>query len=236
MISKNLFRSNTLYGSCLTDIEPHPSGKWAVSLNDFPNRTFPSFVLGASTLYPTLVIKPIVQRIFQLAEENKPILFLDDVLITGVIAEQLGIQRASMLGIEVCSYTDLSARVIVGECSNIRRKYIWTKFILSRMEQNTFEIDRLINKTTYITWVDNFKQMRNGTAIVQTTKFGQSILIILSDYHPKISFIILFILLFVFIFIFIPKLISSRQSISKLPLTSSVSSGSSSLRLLAPIK
>jgi len=236
MISNNSFNLNTLYGLYLTDIEPHPSGKWAVSLIDYPNRTFPSFVLGASILYPTSVINQIVQRIFQLIDQNKPTLFLDDVFITGVVSEQLGIQRAPMSGIEVCSATDLLPRIVIGECNNIRRTYVWIKFILSRMGQHTDEIDRLINKTTYIKWVGNFKQMRNGTAIIQTTKFDQSILIILTGYHRKISFLILFILLFVFISIFIPKLILSRQSTSKLPLTSSISSGSTSLRLLTPIK
>jgi hypothetical protein len=236
MISKSSLNSNTLYGLYLTDIEPHPSGKWAVSLNDYPNRTFPSFITGASTLYPTLTINKLVQRIFDLVEQNKSIFFLDDVLITGIIAEQTGIQRASMSGIESCSYTDLFSRIIISECNNERRRHVWSKFILSRTGQNTYEIDRLINKTIYITWRGDFKHMRNGTAIIQSNKFNNSILILLSGYHPKISFIVLFILFFVFISIFIPKLILSRQSTSKLPLTSSISSGSTSLRLLAPIK
>jgi hypothetical protein len=236
MISNSSFNLNTLYGLYLTDIEPHPSGKWAVSLIDYPNRTFPSFITGASTLYPSLIINNLVKKIFDSVEENKSILFLDDVLIAGIIAEQLGIQRAPMFGIEDCSYTDLFSRTIISECNNVRRTYVWSKFILSRIGQNTHEIDRLISKTTYIKWQGNFKHMRNGTAIIQSNRFDKSILVILTGYHPKISFIVLFIILFVFISIFIPKLISSRQSTSKLPLTSSISPGSTSLRLLAPIK
>jgi len=237
MIYLNSFNSNTLYGLYLTDIEPHPSGKWAVSLIDYPNRTFPSFITGASTLYPSLIINNLVEKIFQLVDENKSIFFLDDVLIAGIIAEQLGIQRSAMFGIEDCSYTNLFSRTIISECNNLRRTFVWLKFILSRIGQNTYEIDRLISKTTYIKWRGDFKHMRNGTAIIQSNRFDKSILIILSSYHPKISFMVLFIILFVFISILIPKLISSRQSTSsKLPLTSSISSGSNSLRLLAPIK
>jgi hypothetical protein len=236
MISLNSFNSNTLYGLYLTDIEPHPSGKWAVSLIDYPNRTFPSFITGASTLYPSLIVNNLVQKIFHLVDENKSIFFLDDVLIAGIIAEQLGIQRAAMFGIEDCSYTDLFFRTIISECNNVRRTYVWSKFILSRIGQNTYEMDRLISRTSYIKWHGNFKHMRNGTAIIQSNRFDKSILMILSGYHPRISFLLLFIILFVFISIFIPKLISSRQSTSKLPLTSSISSGTNSLRLLAPIK
>jgi len=236
MISKNSFNFNTIYGLYLADIEPHPSGKWAVSLTDYPNQTYPTFIIGASTLYPSLIINKLIERIFYLVEQNKPIFFLDDVLITGIIAEQLGIQRAPMLGIEDCSYTDLFSRVIITECNNLRRLYVWSKFILSRIRQNTYEIDRLINKTTYTKWRGDFKYMRNGTAIIQSDKFDKSILIILTGYHPRISFIVLFIILFVFISIFIPKLISIRQSTNKLPLVSSTSSGSTSLRLLTPVK
>jgi len=161
---------------------------------------------------------------------------LDDVLIAGIIAEQLNIQRAPMFGIEDCSYTDLFSRTIISECNNVRRTYVWSKFILSRIGQNTYEMDRLIKRTTYIKWRGDFKHMRNGTAIIPVNKFDKLILIIVSGYHPKISFIILFILLFVFISIFIPKVISPRQPTSKLPLTSSTSSRSNSLRLLAAIK
>jgi len=173
MISNSSFNSNTLYGLYLTDIEPHPSGKWAVSLTDYPNRTYPSFITGASTLYPSLIINKIVQRIFDLVEENKSILFLDDVLISGIIAEQLGIQRAPMFGIEDCSYTDLFSRLIISECSNVRRIYVWSKSILSRLGQNTYEIDRLISKTTYIKGDGNFKHMRNGTAIIRSWRFNK---------------------------------------------------------------
>jgi hypothetical protein len=236
MISNNSFNLNTLYGLYLTDIEPHPSGKWAVSLTDYPNRTFPSFITGASTLYPSLIVNNLVQKIFHLVDENKSIFFLDDVLIAGIIAEQLGIQRAAMFGIEDCSCTDLFSRTIISECNNVRRTYVWSKFILSRIGQNTYEMDRLISRTSYIKWHGNFKHMRNGTAIIQSNRFDKSILMILSGYHPRISFLLLFIILFVFISIFIPKLISSRQSTSQLPLTSSISSGTNSLRLLAPIK
>jgi hypothetical protein len=238
MISNNTFHPNTLYGLYLPDIEPHPSGKWAVSLTDYPNRTYPSFITGASTLYPSIIVNKLVEKIFQFVEEDQPILFLEDVLITGIVADQIGVQRAAMSGIEDCSYTDLSLRTIINECKNVRRTYVWSKFILSRIGQNTYEMDRLISRTVYLKWQGNFKHMRNGTAIIQSNRFDQSILIILSSYHPKISFLMLFIILFVFISILIPKLISTRQSMtsSKLPLTSSGLPGTNSLRLLAPIK
>jgi len=212
MISKNSFQSNTLYGLYLKDIEPHPSGKWAVSLQDYPNRTYPEFITGASTLYPSLIINNILEELFSMIYQNKSILFLDDVLISGIIAEKLGIQRATLFGIEDCSYTDLISRLIINECNNIRRIYVWSKFILSRIGQNTLEIDRLIETTTYIKWHGDFKQTRNGTRIISINKINlldNSILIILINSYLKILFIIIFGII---IIIFISKNICYRQS------------------------
>ncbi len=230
MISKSSFQLNTLYGLYLKDIEPHPSGKWAVSLEDYPNKTYPEFITGASTLYPSLVINQLVQELFHMINQNKSIFFLDDVLITGIIAEQLGIQRAPMLGIEDCSYTDLLSRTIISECSNVRRIYVWSKYILSRIGQNTLEIDQLIQRTTYIKWRSDFKQTRNGTAVLSDNTIN------LLD-NPRISLIVLFIIIFVLIFIFIPKIICFyRQSlINKSPMNS-ISSKTSSTMLLAPVE
>jgi hypothetical protein len=210
MIDKNSFQSNTLYGLYLKDIEPHPSGKWAVSLEDYPNRTYPEFITGASTLYPSLIISKIVQELFYMIDQNKSILFLDDVLITGIIAEQLNIQRAPLAGIEDCSYTDLLSCTIISECKNIRRIYVWSKFVLSRIGQNTFEIDRLIQTTTYIKWRGDFKQTRNGTAIISTDTmniFDNSILT-----YSRIFMIIVCILMLTISFIFIRKILFLRQS------------------------
>jgi len=202
MISINSFQLNTLYGLYLKDIEPHPSGKWAVSLEDYPNRTYPEFITGASTLYPSLIINNILEELFSIINQNKSIFFLDDVLISGIIAQKLNIKRASLFGIEDCSYTDLISRLIISECNNIRRIYVWSKFILSRTRQNTLEIDRLIQTTTYIKWHGDFKQTRNGTAIISTNKIN-----ILNNS-------ILFIIIFGILIIFISKNISYRQSIS----------------------
>jgi hypothetical protein len=223
MISKNSFQSNTLYGLYLKDIEPHPSGKWAVSLEDYPNETYPEFITGASTLYPSSIINKILQELFSMINQNKSILFLDDVLISGIIAEKLNISRSSLVGIEDCSYTDLLSRIIISECNNIRRVYIWSKFILSRLGQNTFEIDRLIQTTTYIKWRGDFKQTRNGTAIIS----DNSILILIKNSYTKI----LFILIFTIIFIFILKIICYRQSSFN-----SISSKTSSNILFTSIK
>ena len=216
MFANNSFQSNTLYGLHLKDVEPHPSGKWAVSLEDYPNQTYPEFITGASTLYPSLIISGMVRQLFQMIHQNKPILFLDDVLISGLVAEQLGILRAPLSGIEDCSYTDLLSRTIISECKSIRRTYVWSKFILSRIGQDTFEIDRLIQTTTYIKWSGDFTHTRNGTAIISTTtrdiSYG-SFRIIVINTHPVILMIILCILMFTLSCFYIRrKLLSLRQS------------------------
>lgn len=234
MVANQTFNTRTIYGLYLPDIEPHPSGKWAVSLADYPNRTYPTFIIGASTLYPAQVVPRLAQGVFHLVEQNQPIFFLDDVLFTGIIAEQLGIERAPMSGIEDCSYTDLFSRLVITECSNLRRLYVWSRFLLSRLGQATHEIDRLINQTSYTKWRGDFVQMRNGTAIVPAQHIDRSLIRIISGYHPKI-FLALFIL-FAFVSIFTPKLIPIRHSSSKLPSVSATSHGPNASRLLAPIK
>ena len=192
MISKKSFHFNTIYGLHLKNIEPHPSGKWAVSLTDYPNQTYPEFITGASTLYPSVIINQIVDKIDHFIEQNKSILFLDDVFITGIIAEQLAIQRAPLIGIEDCSYTDLQSRIIINECNDIRRIYIWSKFIFSRIGQNTIEIDRLIQTTSYIKWQGDFKQTRNGTAIVSlnTIRIDENFIIIFRKNLIQFPFIL----------------------------------------------
>ena len=241
IIGQNQLHPNTLYGLCLADTEPHPAGKWAVSLTDYPNRTFPAFITGASTLYPSGLVHQLVDQIFRSVDDNQLILFLDDVLITGIIAEQIGIARATLSGIEDCSYTDLFSRTIISECSNLRRAYVWLKFIFSRLGQSSSEIDGLItSRTNYIKWQGNFQSMRNGTAILPASRFDSRISMILFDYHPNLSLMALFILLFVFISLFIPKFIASRQSIptnkSPVTTTSITSPSTHSARLLATIK
>lgn len=201
MISKKTFQLNTIYGLHLKNIEPHPTGKWAVSLKDYPNETYPEFITGASTLYPSIILDKILYELFDMINQNKSIFFLDDVLISGIIANKLNIQRASLFGIEDCSYTDLPSRMIISECNHNRRAYVWSKFILSRLGQNTFEIDRLIQTTTNcIKWNKDFKQTRNGTAIISSNFIQNSYL--------KFGFLLIFIIIFIFIF----KIFSFRQS------------------------
>lgn len=216
MFTNNSFQSNTLYGLYLKDVEPHPSGKWAVSLEDYPNRTYPEFITGASTLYPSLIISGMVRQLFKMIHQNKPILFLDDVLISGIIAQQLGILRAPLSGIEDCSYTDLLSRTIISECKSIRRTYVWSKYVLSRIGQDTFEIDRLIQTTPNIKWSGDFTHTRNGTAIISTTTRNTSdgsFRILIVDIHPVILMIILCILMFTLSCFYIRrKLHSLRQS------------------------
>lgn len=229
MFTTNSFQADTMYGLFLPNIEPHPSGRWAVSLRDFPNATYPDFLIGASILYPTNVLPKIVDKVFELVEQNQPILFLDDVFVTGIIAQQLQLKRAPLIGIQDCSYTDLYSCTLINECSTVRRTYVWSKYVLKRIHKNADIIDHLINSTTiYNKWNPNFKQMRNGTAIIQLNQYDRS----------KFVFILIFILLFLVISIcFLRKQSTSSTSIDRqLLIAPSTSPPMKSSRLLAPVK
>jgi len=203
-ISMGSYRTDGIYGLYLRDIEPHPSGKWAVSLKDFPNRTYPTFIIGASTLYSSKLIRPIVEELDRMVDRNESIFFLDDVLFTGIIPEKLGFHRGSMPNIDVCSDTDLFHRIVISECNAARRIYVWSKFILQRNGMNTLPVDQLIETTIFIPWKGDFKQMRNGTAIVGRTT--RKLFII----HLLFALVVLLLLMF----ILVPKIVFSTRQIS----------------------
>lgn len=204
VISTGSYRTDGIYGLYLSNIEPHPSGKWAVSLKDFPNQTYPSFIIGASTLYGSKLIRPIVEELDRMVDRNESIFFLDDVLFSGILPEKLGFHRGPMSGIEVCSDTDLFHRIVISECNAARRIYVWSKFILQRNEMNTLSVDQLIETTIFIPWKGDFKQMRNGTAIVIRTT--RKIFII----HLLFALVVLLLLMF----ILVPKIVFSTRQVS----------------------
>ncbi|CAF1143203.1 unnamed protein product, partial [Didymodactylos carnosus] len=73
--------------------KPHRKGKWAVSLNDYPQDFYPTFLAGGLCIFEMKY----VHKIYKAATNNAnlPALFIDDVYITGIIAEQLKIERHS---------------------------------------------------------------------------------------------------------------------------------------------
>ncbi|CAF1107164.1 unnamed protein product [Didymodactylos carnosus] len=80
-ITGNLYRAE----------KPHREGKWAVSLNDYPQDLYPAFLAGGLGIFEMKY----VHEIYEAATNNSnlPALFIDDVYITGIIAEQLKIER-----------------------------------------------------------------------------------------------------------------------------------------------
>lgn len=231
-ISNMTFRTDGIYGLYLENIEPHPSGKWAVSLKDFPNRTYPTFIIGASTIYGSKLIRPIVEELDRMVDRNESIFFLDDVLFTGIIPEKLGFHRGPMPGVEVCSHTDLYSINVISECNAARRIYVWSKFVLRRNGISTSTIDQLIETTIFVPWKGDFKQTRNGTAIILPTT--RRVFII----H---AFFVLIVILLI-IFVLLPKIVFSSPQVS--PTTSvapiiavhTTLTKKSSSRLLTPVQ
>ena len=75
--------------------------------------------------------------------------------------------------------------------------------------QSTFDIDRLIQTTPHIKWRGDFKQTRNGTAIITSTDtmniFDNSILIIVSSPYTRILMIVVCILILAIMLYFYTK-------------------------------
>ena len=213
IIRRGNLRNDTLYGFHFKDIEPHPSGKWAVSLADYANKTYPEFITGAFTLYPVELVSRIVEKIFSLAEQGRQTFFLDDVMITGLIAEQIGVSRASMPGINECYYTDLFNSTIINECTHTRRVYVWIKFLIRRLGESTTAIDRLINTTIHPRWDGNFKHLRDGTPIIKPSRSEKIIQKISSFFYSCYYWLFMIIVFFLIIFVFLPKLMNSQHKI-----------------------
>lgn len=71
----------------------NPESKWYVSNKTYPNATFPDFVAGPSYLVSADSIP-----LLDLATNKEDYLHLEDVFLTGIVAERAGVRRVSELG------------------------------------------------------------------------------------------------------------------------------------------
>uniref|UniRef100_A0A6A7G1G8 Hexosyltransferase n=2 Tax=Hirondellea gigas TaxID=1518452 RepID=A0A6A7G1G8_9CRUS len=79
----------------LIQVEQSPlrsnASKWMVTEEEFSGKTYPSFLSGWCYIAP----KETIQRIVSVAHKF-PYFWIDDVLVTGIIAEELGIEREGL--------------------------------------------------------------------------------------------------------------------------------------------
>ncbi|XP_074649116.1 lactosylceramide 1,3-N-acetyl-beta-D-glucosaminyltransferase-like [Tubulanus polymorphus] len=62
--------------------------KWGVSEDEYSGRVYPDYCLGSGYLFPYRTVK----KLYDVSRTTKP-LFLEDVFLTGIVAEKAGIER-----------------------------------------------------------------------------------------------------------------------------------------------
>nr|ACD54727.1 beta-1,3-galactosyltransferase 1-like protein [Adineta vaga] len=189
--------ANKIRGLYIPPVRPHPIGKWAISLEDYPNVTYPAYITGASALYPSNLIPNLVSEMFRIVELNVPIIFLDDLFVTAIVAENIGIKRANMNGIKYCSHTDLLRNVLINHCDNDRRTLVWRKFLLARVGQDTSHIDAELALRKYFDIPIPRNRTRYAPHIMSsnTTICPHMIPVFICNYRSKNITVILIIIL-----------------------------------------
>ncbi|KAG0411893.1 hypothetical protein HPB47_010983 [Ixodes persulcatus] len=83
-------RTDTIHGHLYANDPPHrdPSSKWYVSKEEYNGAEYPPFVAG--TFY--VLGGSILRRLYD-ASEQEPFFWLEDVFLTGFVAEKAGVNR-----------------------------------------------------------------------------------------------------------------------------------------------
>ncbi|CAN8014948.1 unnamed protein product, partial [Ixodes persulcatus] len=83
-------RTDTIHGPLYANDPPHrdPSSKWYVSKEEYNGAEYPPFVAG--TFY--VLGGSILRRLYD-ASEQEPFFWLEDVFLTGFVAEKAGVNR-----------------------------------------------------------------------------------------------------------------------------------------------
>lgn len=71
------------------------SDRWIVSESEYADSYYPNYISGGFTVYPAALIEPLAHEALNCA----PALWIEDVFMTGIVAERLHIKRKNMPGL-----------------------------------------------------------------------------------------------------------------------------------------
>ena len=77
--------------------------KWSVPKEVYPNETYPDYCLGPGYLLPPKTVPLLHQHI--MSNDSQPRLWIDDVFITGIVAEKAKIPRTDLPSMKCCGIT-----------------------------------------------------------------------------------------------------------------------------------
>ena len=78
-----------IWGHIIHGMVPHRSGRWEVSIKEFPGNAFPSFAMGSFYILSREAAAEVLYQLVQV--EGKGLVHLEDVAITGQLREGAGL-------------------------------------------------------------------------------------------------------------------------------------------------
>ncbi|KAJ8919104.1 hypothetical protein NQ315_012089 [Exocentrus adspersus] len=125
------------------------SGKWATSVEDFPENYYPDHCSGFAILYPKELIFPL----YTVAQKSK-FFWVDDVFVSGICAQKLNISHigienlvlsnTDILKIVDLSFTNVTTHFLIGRMnlSENEIRSLW-KFVISSIHEKLLKINAL---------------------------------------------------------------------------------------------
>ncbi|XP_054166012.1 beta-1,3-galactosyltransferase 1-like [Oppia nitens] len=127
----NKFDKTAIYGSVLRHIGPQRNigHKWFISQSVYPSNQLPSYMNGPAYI---MTYSAVISLLHTIDQYNDHILDIDDLFITGVIAEKTGISRydTTLIQSDGCLHVcDLYSTAIIYPCiTSQKMTFLWNFF------------------------------------------------------------------------------------------------------------
>ncbi|XP_066600492.1 beta-1,3-galactosyltransferase 5 [Prorops nasuta] len=179
LLKDNLINNNTISGYILRSMKPirNTSSKWFVNKVDYPFDVYPDFASG--WLYITTL--PVARKIVDSVSLNQQYFWIDDVFITGILREELGIKLNSINHLYATDYRYLNC-CLHGQQKHLKCDYMigpnggdnklqlkfknFAKFCHRQCVDRTKQFS--VNKTCITVY--ETQKLQNGHAKIQSLK------------------------------------------------------------------
>ena len=114
------------------------SSKWSVGPQDWSEDFYPDFLSGWCYISSSSAVRNIVNQL----EIEDSVFWIDDVMITGVVAEKRGVERISLN-----SYFTVHKKIM--DCCSETKKDEQCDYLVGPTDNNVTLLDSLVNKQTF---------------------------------------------------------------------------------------
>ena len=130
--SKDLRRSIIGRSDVKTGVRVRRRGKWALSPAEYPFDNYPTYMFGSIYLISADLLRPLLN-----ASYFVPHVWIEDVYITGILAEIVGARQVSIDASEIwlrgkpSSCDVLGGHLLAGHVTSAHQRQIWKNFTTS---------------------------------------------------------------------------------------------------------